>query len=353
MGHKPLHTATAPVSVGTSPGDDADGDRRLLGDVPRDDAATAVPWATRWGARLPLPGGDGTARRFALLRAVARVDLTAARVLEAHTDALAILAEAGVPAPADVSWGVFAAEGPGVRLEARSGRDGAVLSGTKPWCSLADRLDRALVTAHVDGGRQLFEVDLHDPGVTPEPPSRWAARGLRTVTSGPVHFDGVAARPVGGVGWYLERPGFAWGGMGVAACWLGGVDGLADTVLTRSRGRAGDLAALHVGVVDAARYAADRVLADAASRIATGRASGPAGARLALRVRAVVADTVERVVRQVGHALGPAPLAFDPEHAARVADLELYVRQHHAERDLAALGAELLAAAPPTAGGAP
>ena len=33
---------------------------------------------------------------------------------------------------------------------------------------------------------------------------------------------------------------------------------------------------------------------------------------------------------RVGHALGPAPLAFDDEHARRVADSEFYVRQHHA-----------------------
>ena len=67
---------------------------------------------------------------------------------------------------------------------------------------------------------------------------------------------------------------------------------------------------------------------------------------LALRTRAVVADAVEQVLRQAAHALGPAPLAFDAGHAARVADLELYVRQHHAERDLAALGTRLRAADP-------
>jgi hypothetical protein len=60
-------------------------------------------------------------------------------------------------------------------------------------------------------------------------------------------------------------------------------------------------------------------------------------------VRAVVAGAAERAIRQVGHALGPAPLAFDEEHARRVADLELYVRQHHAERDLARLGAAITA----------
>ena len=53
----------------------------------------------------------------------------------------------------------------------------------------------------------------------------------------------------------------------------------------------------------------------------------------------------------MGHALGPGPLAMDAEHAARVADLTLYVRQHHAERDLAALGRLVAPAAPETARG--
>ena len=56
----------------------------------------------------------------------------------------------------------------------------------------------------------------------------------------------------------------------------------------------------------------------------------------------MVAAAAERVLHQVAHALGPAPLAFDADHARQVADLELYVRQHHGERDLAALGATLL-----------
>ncbi|HET7399524.1 MAG TPA: acyl-CoA dehydrogenase, partial [Intrasporangium sp.] len=37
-------------------------------------------------------------------------------------------------------------------------------------------------------------------------------------------------------------------------------------------------------------------------------------------------------------------LAFEEEHARRVADLRLYVRQEHAERDQAALGRFLVAA---------
>jgi hypothetical protein len=61
-------------------------------------------------------------------------------------------------------------------------------------------------------------------------------------------------------------------------------------------------------------------------------------------VRGTVARAVEEIVVRTGHALGPAPLALDAAHAKRVADLTLYVRQHHAERDQASLGSALVAA---------
>ena len=69
----------------------------------------------------------GQARRFALWDALATLgaaDLTVARVVEPHLDALAILQEAGgteVRPPAAAVWGVFAAEGGGGRLSATQG----------------------------------------------------------------------------------------------------------------------------------------------------------------------------------------------------------------------------------------
>jgi hypothetical protein len=110
-----------------------------------------------------------------------------------------------------------------------------------------------------------------------------------------------------------------------------------------SASRRGELAGLHVGAVDVQLHASACTLADAARRIDEGAAHGSDAEILALRVRAVVAEAVERTIVRVGHALGPAPLAFDEDHARRVADLQLYVRQHHAESDLATLGQELLA----------
>ena len=294
------------------------------------------------GATLPIPGRGQTLRRWQVLADVGAVDLTVARVLEAHSDALAILAEAGEQPPTG-TWGVFAAEAPGLRLAAtRSGTD-VMLNGTKPWCSLAGQLDHALLTAHVGDDRGLFAVDLRQPGVYIEPAEGWVSRGLTGVPSGPVRFDGVPARPVGEPGWYLRRPGFAWGGIGVAACWFGATRALAETLRTGVARRDSDLDALHVGALDLAIHAAAICLRDAAERVDAGTAGGRAGEVLALRVRSLVAAAAEQAIARVGHALGPAPLTFDEEHARRVADLQVYVRQHHAERDLAALGRFVIA----------
>lgn len=312
-----------------------------------EDVALGLDLAAKYGNQLPLPGGGATAARWRLLAEVAAADLTAARILEAHCDALAICAEAAAagkdeePSPAG-TWGVFAAEGRGVRLDASDGASGWRLVGTKPWCSLGGALDYALVTAHTGAQRRLFAVDLHEPSVRADPPSGWAARGLRNIPSGPVHFDGTPARPVGGPGWYLTRPGFAWGGLGVAACWFGGAWAVSRTLRAAASRRGSDeLLSMHVGAVDVALHAASASLLEAARLVdaGAGAGGGAAGELLALRVRSVVADAVERTISHVGHALGPAALAFDEEHARRVADLEIYVRQHHAERDLATLGA--------------
>ena len=314
------------------------------------DAGRALELSRALGGSVPRPGSGRTLRLLETLASLAAADLTAARVAEAHLDALAILDQAalhpaglvagGSPEP---SWGVFAAEAAGSRLEARPvGGERWRLDGTKPWCSLAGSLSHALVTANTTATtRRLFVVDLADPGITVRTDA-WVSRGLPAVPSGPVEFRGTMARPVGDDGWYLRRPGFAWGGIGVAACWWGGAVGLARRVWESVLEREPDQIALaHLGALDLALTAAGTSLAAAAAAIDAGDAVGDQGALLAERVRGQVARTVDEVITRTGHALGPAPLAFDARHAGRIADLQLYVRQHHAERDDAALGRRL------------
>jgi hypothetical protein len=65
------------------------------------------------------------------------------------------------------------------------------------------------------------------------------------------------------------------------------------------------------------------------------------GGRAALRsktARAATERACADVLDSVGRALGAGPLGHDADHARRVAELAVYVRRHHAERDYAALG---------------
>lgn len=320
---------------------------------------TDVPATLRWcaeiGAHAPRLGGGRTAVLWELLAAVAASDVSAARMLEPHLDALGILAEAGTDlllerdpcGVADVgadersTWGVFAAEAPGVRLRATSSRGGWLLSGTKPWCSLAGDLSHALVTAFVDEGeRRLFAVDLRSPGVVVHP-GPWVARGLPHVVSAPVDFDAVPAVAVGDAGWYLARAGFAWGGMSVAACWWGGATGLLPALRAAATAEGADqLSLMHLGRADAALWRARAVLAEAAALVEAG--VGTDHGLLAERVRATVADAATALLTETDRALGPAPLVADIAHARRVADLHLYLRQHHGGRDLVRLGRALV-----------
>lgn len=337
------HQATSPANAVS---DNAYGELIVEAAAVGEDIDRCLEFARRWGERLPLPGSGATQRRWHMLASAAAGDLTAARVLEPHADALAILAEAGVDAMPG-AWGVFAAEAPGAKLSATPTGDGFELSGTKPWCSLGGRLDRALVTAHTAGGRRLFAIDLRHDRVRARP-GAWLARGLRAVDSGPIDFDRVPAQPVGEDQWYLTRAGFAWGGMGVAACWLGGAAALVDTLQRKLAERDFDpVRSLNLGEADTARFAASSALSSAAVAVDSGASAGDAGALLAARVRAVVHSACEHILRHVGHALGPAPLAFDEAYARRVADLEIYLRQHHGERDMADLGRLLVQRATP------
>ncbi|MCF3764559.1 hypothetical protein, partial [Salmonella enterica] len=60
------------------------------------------------------------------------------------------------------------------------------------------------------------------------------------------------------------------------------------------------------------------------------------------RIRGTVAQLCTEVMDVVGQATGPGPLTGSAAHARAVADLQVYLRQHHGHRDDARLGAALL-----------
>ena len=159
----------------------------------------------------------------------------------------------------------------------------------------------------------------------------------------------ISAQPLGGPGRYIDRPGFAHGGAGVAACWYGGARGVARTLLAAAAERdIGPHAKAHLGAVDIAMHTALSALDAAAAEIDADPAGRQGGGQLrTLRLRALVEAVAAEVMHRVGRALGAGPLSHDESHSRRVADLTVYLRQHHAERDLAQLG-ELVASSSPT-----
>ncbi len=286
-------------------------------------------------AEPPLPGHGETRERWRALAAVGALDLPLAKLYEGHTDALAILAELGGER-AEGLWAVWAAEPPQARVTFRETISGGALFGGKAWCSGATVVDHAVISAWNEKDEpMLAQVSLGQPGISLNADA-WKAVGMAASGSGQVHFDGVPATALGAPGDYVGRPGFWHGGAGIAAVWYGGALAVANALSASPRIENDPHAAAHLGAADVALRGSRALLIEAAEWIdAHPRADA---CSLALRVRASVEATANEVLLRVGRALGPVPLCTEAMHAQRCADLPVFLRQSHAEHDLAALG---------------
>lgn len=300
--------------------------------------------------RLPLPGRGDTLTRWRALAAVAACDLSLAKLFEGHTDALAILSELDrAPESGDRIWATWAAEAPGAKVVLSPGPPGsrARLNGRKNWCSGAASASHALLTAwHEDGrGPQLVTVDLRRPGIELLA-DQWHAVGMSASASLDVVFTDVAADLVGAPGDYLTRPGFWQGGGGIAACWYGAAAALADALRDAVRrappGGAHLFKWAALGGVDVELRAAGSLLRDSARWIDANPVADASA--VALRARLCVEAAATRVLDLVGRALGATPFCRQARFARLAADLPVFMRQSHAERDLAALGERIGAA---------
>lgn len=296
---------------------------------------TAEALRARTRDPLPLPGSGRTWQRWTALADVGSEDLSLAKLVEPHHDALAIGAELSSPLDPDGVWAVWAAEPPFARLMARREGSAWVLEGRKAFCSGGLLVTHALVTAESDDGARLLAVEVDQPGVrVDEAAPSWVGPGMAGAATVTLAFDGARARAVGGPGDYVGRTGFWHGGIGVAAVWWGGARAVADVLESSQHLDPHGLA--HRGAVRTALHVAESVLRESARRVDADPAADAEG--LAVATRSALADVADTVVRHVGRATGPGPLAFDAAHARRVADLQVFVRQHHGERDLARLG---------------
>jgi hypothetical protein len=299
---------------------------------------------------LPLPGQGQTLARWRVLAEVAASDLSLIKLFEGHTDALAILAELhGPAAPPGSRWGTWAAEPPDARVQAiqtgiRSNDAAGVqllLTGTKAWCSGAEVVSHALVTVWLDNEPVLAAVSMDHPSISIDT-SQWQAVGMQATASADVRFDKTPATLVGEAHAYVRRPGFWHGGAGIAACWYGAAAQIGRTLRDACGQRADPHRLAHLGAVDVALESAAAVLRETAAYIDANPLAD--AQREAMRARLVVEEAATVVMTHATRTLGAGPLCRNARFARALADLPVFLRQSHAQRDLATLG-ELVAAA--------
>ncbi len=291
---------------------------------------------------LPLPGGGHSVDRLQRLSHLAATeDVSVARLAEAHCDADAILAEGGHVRPADALAGVWASRYAGTGVTGRPSDGGWHLSGVLEFCSGASIVDIALIDVDVSGGvpnarRQLFAVDVRQAGVTADL-SRWRTPALAATATGQVNvdLDVTLDSAVGDPGFYLDRPGFWHGAIGVAACWAGAARGIYDGVISHVKAD-NPHAAAHWGRAWTACWMLDAVI-ERAGRDLDERAD-TVDIGYALILRDLVVSGCQQVMESAQRATGPGPMAFDGDHAQRLLDLRLYLEQHHHDVDLAEVG---------------
>lgn len=211
--------------------------------------------------------------------------------------------------------------------------------GTKPFCSGTGLVNRALLTVRLPEAL-LLDMDLEKNAASIEfDGSDWKTEAFANTGTAAATFCGTSISTddiVGDPGWYLNRPGFWYGACGPAACWAGGAAGLVDYAIRQSRADPHTMA--HLGAMQASVWAMGSYL-DSAAREIDASAMNVLQARIrALTVRHLIEQECTNVLRRLPRAYGPYPLAMDEEVSRRYQELDLYLRQSHAERDLEGLG---------------
>lgn len=275
------------------------------------------------------------------LLAIGRTDVPLARLAEGHVDALRILAQAGAEAVPGALYGVWASRSQQTGVAARVDGDQVRLTGTLRFASGAGLIDRALIPVWFDTRtHRLIDLDVAE---RPVQTGDWRTSAMVASHTHTLRFDDVLA-PAAAVGpenFYLQRPGFFPGGIGVAACWVGGAARVLDLLRARHP-EPSPAQQLRLGRMRADLTAGAAVVRGAAARVEAAWAGGaddrPDWQALATEARMVTGESVRRLLAEARLATGPAGLALDAGLTHAVHDLELYALQQNSDADATFLG---------------
>jgi alkylation response protein AidB-like acyl-CoA dehydrogenase len=281
------------------------------------------------------------------LRAAGARDLAWGRLYEGHVNALQLIARCGTDrqrerAAADVAAGrlfaVWNTQADDAVTIASAGERGVTLAGAKTFASGAGRVARAIVTARrSDGAVQMTLVPMDRVRVAIDP-TFWRPYGMEASDSFAVDFTGVRLEPddlIGAPDAYERMPWFGAGASRFVAVQTGAIDQLTRDLAAflRRRGQHDDPLALERLGECAVGARAASLWTDACADAWTRYDATPSDANeAALRdvvdaaryaVERIALDVCERVERGAG---ARGLLETEP-FARRLRDLRMYLRQ--------------------------
>jgi alkylation response protein AidB-like acyl-CoA dehydrogenase len=198
------------------------------GELDRDGAfpTDALDLLAGAGVLAAFGGGEATALELMeALRLVGRANLSLGRIFEGHVNGARLIdwygtADQRRTLARDLAsgrvFGVWNTETAPVRIE------GVALVGFKTFATGAGHIDRAIVTATTQGGRQMVLIDAAQPARCD--PKSWPVSGMKATVSGTYDLTGFPAHLIGTPGDYEREPRFSAGAWRFTAVQLGGVE---------------------------------------------------------------------------------------------------------------------------------
>jgi alkylation response protein AidB-like acyl-CoA dehydrogenase len=310
------------------------------------------------GAGVLTPPSDGLAGEVRLVRAVAAVDASTARILDGHLNGSERLTLTG-PEPlrsAELSqmgegrlllgvWGAdpAAGEGPPARIEQADGQ--IVLRGVKTFCSGAGGVQRALViAAGQDGSRRLAYIDTTSRVSIDR--GWYRASGLRASESHRVEFHDTPVLALLGASGELSRePYFSRDAIRTSATWAGLADRiLAESLVALDSARLDAVQAHRLGRMRVAQATIDRWLEHTTTVLDHLPDTEPAvdPTVLAVECRVALYECALLISGQAARICGSRALigASALDRARR--DLDLFLLQHRLDPKITKLGSRML-----------
>ncbi|HEX4466554.1 MAG TPA: acyl-CoA dehydrogenase family protein [Solirubrobacteraceae bacterium] len=301
---------------------------------------------------------------IALVRAVAAVDASTARILDGHLNGVERLArgadtqllgrELNAIRDGRLLLGVWGAdpapgEGPPAQLFGQNGQ--LRLRGVKTFCSGAGGVQRALVVA-ADEQRQrrLAYLDTSEAIVIDR--SWYRASGLRSSESHRVEFhDTPVIALLGEVGELSQEPWFSRDAVRTTATWVGLCDCIVHATLRAIEPeRASETQAHGIGRMLVAHATIERWLAYAVSRLGgndrDAEDSDQDPARLTALCRIAIADASREIAALAANTCGSRALAGGGALERARRDLDLFLLQHRLDPKITALGQAALQSEP-------